>query len=219
MGCKELIDSLKKAGDERTRKLWQDAEADGGKILADVARRVEQLREDMSRKKALMAGDRISRAVSEANSRARIIRLSAEKALSDRLYAAAQASLPALRRGSSEAQFEALARELPPLAWQIVSVNPDDVALAKKHFPGAEITANDRITGGMDAAAQNGDIRVINTFEKRLERAWGDMQPELIKDAYREVKDEASSAAARRAGLSDRISSDEDKRQAVASDR
>jgi hypothetical protein len=29
-----------------------------------------------------------------------------------------------------------------------------------------------------------GKIRVINTFEKRLERAWVDMLPGLLKETY-----------------------------------
>ena len=48
------------------------------------------------------------------------------------------------------------------------------------------------ITGGMDAAMEDGTIRVINTFEKRLELAWADLLPLLISDVYQEVSDGAS---------------------------
>jgi len=29
----------------------------------------------------------------------------------------------------------------------------------------------------------------VNTFEKRLERAWTEMLPEIIKDVYRELSE------------------------------
>jgi V/A-type H+-transporting ATPase subunit E len=218
MSCKELIESLRKAAEGRVRLVWQEAEAEAGKINADVALRLKQLRDDMSRKQTLMTADRISRAVSDANSRARIVRLSAEKALSDRLYGEAVASLSSLRKGPYEALFGVMVEELPPLAWQAVRVNPGDVALAKKHFPGAEIVADAGITGGMDVSARSGAVRVVNTFEKRLERAWGDIQPSLIRDAY-EVNREASAAEPRGQRISSRVSTDEDQRQTVPSDR
>jgi vacuolar-type H+-ATPase subunit E/Vma4 len=76
-----------------------------------------------------------------------------------------------------------------------VRVNPEDVALAGKYFPGAEIIPDRNITGGMDASTADGTIRIINTFEKRMERAWTDMLPVLIKDVYQEVSDGAPAAS------------------------
>lgn len=213
-----MIESLKKAADDRIRMLRQEAEKEADKIRADAASRLEDLREDVKKRQALMAGDRNVRAVSEANRRARTMKLSADKALSDRLYQLAVSSLSSLRKESYEALFATMARELPPHAWQVARVNPQDVALAKKHFPGADIQADPRITGGMDVSAQKGAIRVVNTFEKRLERAWGDMLPALIKDVYQEANDGASPAS-RGPGVSDRIPSVEDQREAVAIDR
>ncbi len=34
---------------------------------------------------------------------------------------------------------------------------------------------------------KEGKIRVVNTFEKRLENAWLEILPELIKDAYGKI--------------------------------
>lgn len=213
-----MIESLRKAADDRVRLLWGETEAEAGRIHADQAKSLEQLRQGVKQKQTIMAAERISRAISEANSRARVQRLQAEKALSGRLYELALASLPQLRNGAYDALFEALVRELPPLAWQVVLVHPDDIHLARNFFPNAEIRHQNGITGGMDVSAQNGSIRVINTFEKRLERAWSELEPQLIRDAYREVKDEAPSAEDRRPGVSDGVSADKDQRQTVAND-
>jgi vacuolar-type H+-ATPase subunit E/Vma4 len=189
MSCKELIDSLKKAADERVLLMRQEAEREAGAAKADVARRLEQRRDEAKKKEAAAQRDAITQALSAASNRAREIRLSAEKELSARLEAAAASSLPALRKAGYETAFGKMARELPVLAWHTVRVNPGDVALAGKYFPGAEIVPDRNITGGMDASTKDGSIRVINTFEKRLERAWSEMLPLLIKDVYGEGPD------------------------------
>ena len=195
MSCRELIDSLKKAADERVILMRQEAEREAGATKADVARRLEQRRDEAKRKEAAAQRDANAQALSAANNRARQIRLSAEKELSARLEAAAASSLPALRKAGYEAAFGKMARELPALAWHTVRVNPGDIALAEKYFPGAEIEPDRNITGGMDASTKDGSIRVINTFEKRLERAWSDMLPLLIRDVYGEGSDGTPAAS------------------------
>lgn len=187
MSCKELINSLKKAADERVLVIRKEAEQEADAARADVARRLQQRRDEAKKKESEMLRDAIARALSAAENRAREIRLMAEKELSSRLEAAAASSLSALRNGGYEIAFGKMARELPALAWHAVRVNPEDVGLAKKYFPGAEIVPDRNITGGMDVSIQDGSIRVINTFEKRLERAWGDMLPLLIRGVYGEV--------------------------------
>jgi V/A-type H+-transporting ATPase subunit E len=218
MSCKELIASLRKAADERVRALWSDAEDEAGKIRANAEERLVQLRQDLDRKQLLLAGERSARAEADAQKRSRIISLSAERRLSERLYAEALSMLETLREQGYESFFAALARELPDAGWQTVRVNPKDAALARKMFPGAELVPDEKITGGMDVSAGAGTVRVVNTFEKRLERAWGDLQPELIRDAYDEVNGEGASATTRGPGLSGRIPADEDQRQTVPPD-
>ncbi len=189
MSCKELIDSLRKAADERVLSLRQEAEREAGAAKADVARRLEERRADADRKRDVARREAIALALSAANNRARQARLTAEQALSARLKDAAAASLRALRGDGYEAVFEQLFRELPALSWKTVRVNPDDVALAKKYFSGAEVVSDPAVTGGMDASAPDGSVRIINTFDKRLERAWSDMLPLMIQDVYREIGD------------------------------
>jgi len=195
MSCKELIDSLKKAADERVLLMRQETEREAGAVKADVARRVGHLRDEAKGKEAAAQRDANTQALSAAISRAREVRLLAEKELSARLEAAAVSSLTALRKADYETVFGKMARELPALAWHTVRVNPGDVALAGKFFPGAEVVPDGNITGGLDASIKDGSIRVINTFEKRLERAWSDMLPLLIRDVYREVSDGTPAAS------------------------
>jgi vacuolar-type H+-ATPase subunit E/Vma4 len=138
------------------------------------------------------ARDETRRVLAEEGGRARSIRLGAEKTLSDRFFSVARASLAQLRLTGYPEIFEKLARELPPLPWKIVRVHPADKELARAFFPDAEIAPVETITGGLDAATADGAIRVVNTFEKRIERAWADLLPLLIKDVYQEASDGAS---------------------------
>ncbi len=187
MSCKELIDSLRKTADERILEIRQESERDAAAARDEVARRLAQQRGDAERKRDAGRREALAHALSAANNRARSVRLSAEQAISGQLRDAARSSLASLRTAGYEAVFERLARELPSNSWETVRVNPADVALARTLFSGAEIVPDPAITGGLDAA--DGSIRIVNTFEKRLERAWGDMLPVLIEEVYREVSD------------------------------
>ena len=104
--------------------------------------------------------------------------------LSERLYRISHASLGRLRNQEYEGFFKNMAAELPLLPWKTVRVNPEDVGIARKHFPGAEIITDEGISGGMDVITGDGKFRVINTLEKRLERAWGDILPHIMKEFY-----------------------------------
>ena len=184
MGSKELIESLRRAADERIRLVWKEAEGEADKIRAEVSHKLDLLRENSSRTESLAATGAQVAAVSVANNRSRTNLLKAERALSDRLYSVALSSLHRLRNSGYQEAFGKMAQELPPLDWKTVRVNPADIGLAKSSFAGAEIIPDKTIAGGVDAMTEGGRIRVINTFEKRLERAWMDMLPGLLKDTY-----------------------------------
>jgi len=188
MGCKELIESLRRAADERIKLIWQETEGEAERVKEEASHKLDQLRENCSQTESLAAAAAQVAAVSEAKNRSRTRLLAAEKALSDRLYSAALSSLPRLRSGDYREAFGKMVRELPPLDWKMVRVNTDDAGLAKSIFPGADIIPDATISGGVDAATDGGKIRVINTFEKRLERSWVDMLPELLKKIYDSVE-------------------------------
>lgn len=192
MSCTELIESLRKAADERVRLLWQEAERHAEGARAESARKLVRLREESERSRTALNAERASAALAEANNKARMLRLSAEHELCQRLLNAALAALPLLRDGRYEKTFAKMAEELPALAWKIARVNPRDAVLAQRHFPGADIVSDETISGGMDVSDAEGSIRVVNTLEKRLERAWNDMLSDLVREVRREVSDGTS---------------------------
>ncbi len=192
MGSRELIESLRRAGEESIRLHRKDAEQEAESREASLVKQLAELSRHYADELAAAENEETRRARAEAGSRVRAVRLAAEKRLSDRLFSIVHASLAQLRHDGYPAIFEKLVRELPALPWKRVRVHPADIELARKLLPGAEIVPEETISGGVDAAIADGRIRVINTFEKRLELAWADLLPLLISDAYEEISDGAT---------------------------
>lgn len=190
MGCEELIEALRKEADEKMREIRAEAEKEAEKVREDVSLRLEALQQDNAAEKS--SEEESARVLLEAQNRARMIRLTSEESLCARLYSLAAASLRILRGQGYEDTFQKLVLELPSAVWQKVRVNPEDLGLAKKFFPEAEVITDSSISGGMELEAEGGSVRIVNTLEKRLERAWPWMLPALRDDIYREVTRDAT---------------------------
>lgn len=192
MSSQELIESLRHAAEEKARLMREETEREAEDLRLAVSRKVEDLRRRYADKLAAVSREEARNALAEAGRRAQAARLFAEKTLSDRLFLLARSSLSRLREDGYPTVFEKLAAELPPMPWKVVRVHPADVVLAREYFPDAEIVPLEAVTGGVDAEVDGGKIRVVNTFEKRLERLWDDLLPHLIRDVYKEVPDGTS---------------------------
>ena len=182
MGCKELIGSLKLAGEDKLKSLRAEAEQEAGQVRAEAARRIEALQEEHARKHAAEAARHADALMAEAHAAMRAVGLRAERALAERLYDAARASLHTLRNEGYQGVFTGFSRELPQFTWKTVRVNPGDVALARELFPDAEIQPDPAIIGGMMAVSEGDRVRVVNTFEKRLDSIWEEILPEIMKE-------------------------------------
>lgn len=183
MSYRELIDALRAEGEDAVRAIRRQAEAEAEGIRTETSRKTEEMRGEQERLRHDVISDKADAILAEADGKARAVKLHAEAELSHRLYDYARSSLSNLRAKGYENVFAALVRELPPRRWQIVRVNPADITVARTYFPDSEIITDAAITGGLEVMDQDGEIRVTNTFEKRCERAWQEMLPELLKAA------------------------------------
>ncbi len=182
MGQRELIESLRHEGVMKTVKVRQETEAEIALIQSERARNIQQLQERFHEHYRLIAREQSHDILDRAHHEARRILLSAEHSLSHRIYTLACSLLPRLRDSGYEKIFNDLAGELPQDSWSVIRVNPADKELAKRLFPDADIISDRTISGGLAALSDNGKIQVNNTFEKRLERAWIYLVPEIMKD-------------------------------------
>jgi len=183
MGCKELIESLRAAASERANAVWSEASADADSARAVCAQKIDQAKEDAGRIMAARVALIRSQALLESRKKERGLRLVADRKLADLLYSLAAARLRMVRDQGYDAVFLALVQELPKFTWARVNVHPDDVERARTFFPKAKIAAAEGISGGLEVTSDDGLVTVVNTCEKRLERAWENMLPEMIREA------------------------------------
>lgn len=192
MGQEELIASLYGEADRKAGALWEEARAEADKIRRQGDDKLRRRKEEISRARGGAENEEAAEVLRKADEEARRIRLGAEHRLSERLREAASASVSGLRGEGYAETFRALARELPPFQWKKVFVNPRDVDMAGELFPEAETAGRQDIAGGMEVESADSRVRVVNTFLKRLERAWPGLLPELIKSAEKAAGDGAS---------------------------
>ena len=184
MGYKELIRALHDEGEEKIRAIREETEEEAGKIREDAVRKMREMREAYERTLAGMLNEQTKDILLDAERDARTALLASEKALSERLYTLSVQTLPTLRGGTYAGTFDALARELPDRGWQRIRVAPEDREAAQMRFPAGEIVPDPSITGGLDVTDRDGKVRVINTLDMRLARAWEETLPELIREVY-----------------------------------
>ncbi|HEY6874298.1 MAG TPA: V-type ATP synthase subunit E [Geobacteraceae bacterium] len=186
MGYRELIDALRREGEEKGAALRRETDAEAARLEESAAGRAGRLREEFERRLAGAVADQRREFLANARKKGELALLAAENALAERLGRIAQNSLPLLREDDPERLFTLLAEELPPADWERVTVNPADAGVARRLFPAAEIVADGAVTGGIVAVDSGGRLRVDNTLEKRLERGWPELLPSLMEELRRE---------------------------------
>jgi V/A-type H+/Na+-transporting ATPase subunit E len=187
MGYRELIDSLRCEGEEKLQAIRLTTETEIARLEAESAARIEALRDQYARRQDAAAAAEIKTLLTEADRQQALIRLEAKNVLAGRLYRAAQGSLTGLRNEGYPELFAALAAELLPCPWETVRVNPADAMQARLLFPGARIETDPGMAGGLEVAAYGGKLRIDNTLEKRLEREWPEILPQLMNAISKEA--------------------------------
>jgi len=182
MGSEELLAALRSEGEEKRRIVRQECAAESARLKDEAAARLARLGEKLQQEQARSIAAQESAILAEAERSARRTRLAAAEKLAQKLYQMARGLLPRLRKKDYPRIFGQLAAELPPIEWQTLRVNPSDAEIAAQLFPRARIVPDSAICGGMEALAEDGRIRVINTLEKRLERLWPELLPALIEE-------------------------------------
>jgi V/A-type H+-transporting ATPase subunit E len=184
VNCEELIGSLWQEAEKKISAIIRETDEEEARVTKEALLRISRLREDSQLHCSSATRKQTEATLSEAEKKARLIHIAEDLRLSERLYRISHASLRMLRNSDYQGSFRIMAEELPPLAWKTVRVNPEDAGLAQEHFPEAGIVTDDSISGGMDVMTDDGKIRIINTLEKRLERAWADILPNIMKGFY-----------------------------------
>ena len=181
MGLEELINTLRKNEQKQIDDIWQQARAEADSIREQVAGEIARITEEHADQLASACQKSVRGIVAEADLKARKKKLFAYKRVDEVLHATALKQLPKLRELNYENVFAQLVKELPDSQWERINVNPSDVTLAAEFFNKDIVQPDATITGGLISVNAGGKIIVDNTLEKRLERKWSQILPELIK--------------------------------------
>jgi vacuolar-type H+-ATPase subunit E/Vma4 len=182
LGLEELINTLKKNGQKQIEDIWQQARAEADSMRKQTADAIARITEEHAGQLASACQKSVRTIVAESEIKVRKKKLFAYQELAELLHATALRKLPRLRELNYENVFARLVKELPDGQWEKITVNPSDVSLALRFFNNNIVQADAAVIGGLIAVNAGGKIIVDNTLEKRLERKWSQILPELIKN-------------------------------------
>lgn len=188
MGYRELINSLHKEADRKTKSIWDAVKTEAEKIRTEADEKTSRMKSLFSKRQAEEVRKQEDLILRDVEKKARTLRLSAENELSARLLQTAVSCLPELRNERYKNIFASLTKELPSVKPERIGVNQEDAGIAREYFPDADIDARGSISGGLEIELNDGKTCITNTFEKRLERSWEDILPLLIRDIYKEIQ-------------------------------
>ncbi|MDH3328797.1 MAG: hypothetical protein OEM01_06145 [Desulfobulbaceae bacterium] len=188
-----LIRDLRQKSSDRISEMWREAEGKAESLRIEQEEAFALLKEEDDVRLQEIERSVAAPIIFSAEKKALLVVDEALRKLSERLYALAHNMLPYVRQNEYEKFFAGLVEELPPFEWETVTVNVLDEELAQSYFPGAEIIINSSLSGGFITSGDNDRYRVINTLERRLEKAWPFIIPALLKELVGE-KDAAPAA-------------------------
>ena len=191
MGLEELIKTLRANQQSQIDEIWQAAKAEAASLRQQTSDAISGLTESHTDSLVCNCQKSIRTIISEAETKAKEIKLMALDSLSNLLLEAAVEQLITLRGDDYGMTFKKLVQELPEQNWETVIVNPTDVTTAKESFNNSTIQTDPAISGGMVVLSAEGKIVVNNSFGKRLERSWSSIFPAIARGLEKEyVKSE-----------------------------
>jgi V/A-type H+-transporting ATPase subunit E len=182
MGRRELLEALQREGEETMAAITARGATAAAELRSQAEERLAKLRREDEQECERLCSERKRLLLGKAAGEAALIRLRAEHALALRLHEHARSSLQELAGADAEKLFSSLAAELPAMPWSTISTSPGDARRAAALFPDATIIPDTTISGGLKAATAGQSLTVDNTLEKRLERFWPDLLPQLLAE-------------------------------------
>ncbi len=182
MGEAELKRALQREGEAQVRDFWQQAEATVASRRREIEAERVQLRTEADCQLRTETTVLSNNLLFAAHTRALEGRLHAESALEERLLVLARQILPELANDDRSRLWQASCEELPAADWTRLKVHPADQEFAGRDFPTAAIECDEALGGGLIVTNADGMIRIDNSLDCRLLRAWPDLLPKLLSE-------------------------------------
>lgn len=181
MSYEILVRDLEKKSQDRVSKIWDDVRQEARQYRLESEESLEQEKAVLTEHLAMIAEEAALPILLAAEKKGLAVRDDAGRRLVERLYSMAAELLPELRDKDYASLIRGFAQNLPKGDWQKVQVNPADEELARTIFPAAEVVLNHDIVGGFIVEGGATSCTVDCTLEKRLERAWPFVVPDLVR--------------------------------------
>ena len=186
MSLEPLLKSLEEHSEQEKQKIQEDAERELNQIQAAKESRLKSLRDQILARGRDLADIEEAKLIGMAKTQANSIILEARKAEYDRIYREAMDRVSHLKTERHYPEiFSALLQEsLAGLSKDIVlEVSPDDVGLAKSALRDldklADVKPNTGVSSGVIVTDITFRLRVENTLESRLQKAWSSLTAQL----------------------------------------
>jgi len=183
----ELVAALRKAAEQEAAAAWETVKNRARELEARAERETQAAQAATREEIARYARSTREAAITAGEREATAIRMAAGVAVAERARELAARSLGRLRKDGYPGLFADLAAEIPPGPWARLRINVADQELARARFPDAEVLVDDSISGGIEVESGDGRIRISNTLEKRLERAWPGIVTDLVRDLWEDT--------------------------------
>lgn len=188
MSREKLKESLLEKRDARARAIWQEAELKARRYRQETeASSADQRQKRVARIESKLT-EQLDRLSSRIEKRLRRTRLLAEETFSEQLRQLALQRLTTLTPEERRRSLKRLARELPGLAWEQITVHPEDRQQAAEIFPDCTINTDPALSGGVIAITVERILAVDNSLTKRLEQAWPALSGTLL-DSVRKKRE------------------------------
>lgn len=190
MDVEKLKEALAEEARKELDKLYSELQAEIASYRMKKKAELMQRKEELKSHAEKVLQEKRRRILGRAKRKADDILVQAEERVAIRFYEVGLKSLSFLRDENYSDVFANLAKEIVAIQREEVRVNPADIAIAKDFFKEAVIVADKDITGGFILRAEKGKIVINNTFEKRWERVFPSLLPEVLKELYACIEDD-----------------------------
>ncbi|MFP4632426.1 MAG: V-type ATP synthase subunit E family protein [Halobacteriota archaeon] len=178
MGLDTVVDDITDEAEAEAERIVQEAESDAEETLSEAESDAEGARERAVERAEREAEEVVEQAVSGARLDARKLESETKKELLDELRAEVEDRVAALEDGREELTEALLSAAVDELGGSGVvhhAEGDDDlVAGLVDDFDGYEVGGEVDVLGGVVVEAEDGDVRVDNSFDSVLERTWND---------------------------------------------
>ncbi|MDY6779738.1 MAG: V-type ATP synthase subunit E [Halobacteria archaeon] len=198
MGLETVVDDITDEARARAEEIREEAEEEAERIVSEAEEEAERIEKDAEEEVENEIQSRREQTLSSAKLEARKMKSRAEKDLLDDLKEDVEERVAQLDEGRedlTERLLESAVDELGSDTGKVYSSERDEETVKDllASVDGFEYGGNEEMLGGVIVEAEDGEVRINNTFDSVLETVWNDRLKEISSRLFGETE-EATSA-------------------------